>query len=509
MADRGAFDRAEVRLGVAPVEPDAVPDPGTAFRIAVLGDFSARGSRAGAALRDPADRPPVLVDRDNIDEVMARLGPELHLRGDDDTPEEVVRVTGLDDLHPDSLYDRLPSLSALRDLRKRAADPRTARQAVREVLGQPERPAPRAPRRAPSGASLLEQIVTETAGAPARPEDSLAPAEDELSRFVRKALVGSIVDPADPRQPELLARLDGAITARMRAVLHDPGFQAVEALWRGVQLLVRRLETGPELKVYLVDVTRDELAADLAGEGPVEGAGLYRLLVDGSVGTPGAAPWSLLVGCFGFGPEPGDVALLARIAEIARAAGAPWLSAAEPLLAGWPSFEATPEPESWSAPESPEWEALRGRPEAASVGLVAPRFILRLPYGASTDACEQFRFEEVDDPPMHDAFLWGNGAIAAALLLAETFSLEGWGMRPGARAEVGGCPLHVMRAGGLPRALPCAESLMPERSAGRMLEAGVMPLATLKDSDTVRLVRFQSIARPAAALAGRWRADRR
>jgi hypothetical protein len=31
-----------------------------------------------------------------------------------------------------------------------------------------------------------------------------------------------------------------------------------------------------------------------------------------------------------------------------------------------------------------------------------------------------------------------------------------------------------------------------------------MPLASMKDRDAVRLVRFQSVAEPAAGLAGRW-----
>jgi hypothetical protein len=31
-----------------------------------------------------------------------------------------------------------------------------------------------------------------------------------------------------------------------------------------------------------------------------------------------------------------------------------------------------------------------------------------------------------------------------------------------------------------------------------------MPLASMKDSDAVRLVRFQSVAEPVRALAGRW-----
>jgi hypothetical protein len=41
-------------------------------------------------------------------------------------------------------------------------------------------------------------------------------------------------------------------------------------------------------------------------------------------------------------------------------------------------------------------------------------------------------------------------------------------------------------------------------AADRLMDRGLMPLATMKDSDRVRLVRLQSLANPLAALAGRW-----
>ncbi|HET6205946.1 MAG TPA: hypothetical protein VFD98_04005, partial [Terracidiphilus sp.] len=51
---------------------------------------------------------------------------------------------------------------------------------------------------------------------------------------------------------------------------------------------------------------------------------------------------------------------------------------------------------------------------------------------------------------------------------------------------------------------PCAEILLSEKDANSLMERGYMALASLKDQDAVLLVRFQSIADPLAALAGRW-----
>ena len=64
----------------------------------------------------------------------------------------------------------------------------------------------------------------------------------------------------------------------------------------------------------------------------------------------------------------------------------------------------------------------------------------------------------------------------------------------------------LLRRNGEVQAKPCAEVLLPERASNRLLDCGIMPLASLKDQDAALLVRVQSIAQPVAALAGRWQA---
>lgn len=148
--------------------------------------------------------------------------------------------------------------------------------------------------------------------------------------------------------------------------------------------------------------------------------------------------------------------------------------------------------------------ALRAVPEAASIGLALPRFLLRLPYGRKTDTIESFDFEEMMQPPEHEDYLWANPAFAGALLLAQSFSEHGWYMRPGTHGQMDVLPLHVYERDGESELKPCAEVLLTEESAERVLEHGLIPLVSLKGQDALRLVRFQSIAEPLRALAGRW-----
>jgi type VI secretion system protein ImpC len=308
----------------------------------------------------------------------------------------------------------------------------------------------------------------------------------------------------DPRQSEILAVVDRAIGGLMRAILHNPELQALEAAWRAVFLLVRQLETGSQLKLYLFDVSKQELEADL-GSPELRDTGMYRLLVEQSVGTQGSEPWAIIVGTYGFGAGEGDGRLLSQIAKIVHRAGAPFLAEASPRVLGCDSLASTQHPREWQASRRlAGWSELRHLPEAGAVGLALPRFLLRLPYGKKTSPLESFDFEEMSDPPVHEEYLWGNPAFAVALALAQSFSDAGWEMRPGTAAQLEKLPIHVYERDGATESKPCAEVLLTEEAVERMLDAGLIPLVSFKNRDLVRVVRFQSIADPGRPLAGRW-----
>lgn len=489
----------EVRVGMD--SPPAMPADDTPFHIAILGDF--RGASR------PADTPvssrrPIDIDRDDYDDVLARFAPAARTATSDGAEGTIVTFGDIDDFHPDRLYERMPLFRSLRELRARAADARAFPDVAREfglgLTAERIEPPPARPStdtaRTLAGGSLLEQIVADTpADEPTRP----AP-RDELQAFIREAVAPHLVARTDPRQSDFIDKLDQAIASRMRAVLHDPAVQAIEALWRSLFFLVRNADTGTALKIRLIDISRAELAADLAGDGPVADSELSRVLRAAAADTP----WSLLAGAWTFGPDARDAQLLQRLAAIASALGSPFIAAASPAFVGLDSFGSGRDPAGWIPPFVAEWEAFRHSAAARWIGLAMPRFLLRLPYGDGADECDAFAFEET---PTHEDYLWGNPALLCARLLAESWSDAGADMRPGLHQDVGGLPYHVERVDGEPVPVPCAETLMSERAATRMMELGFMPLASMKDSDAVRLVRFQSVAEPLRGLAGRWNDD--
>lgn len=497
-----SFAKVEIETGEQS-EPVERPDSDTPFRIAVLGDFSGRENRAVLDARLQG-RKPVLIDRDNFDDVMARLTPELHLPlGGPGGPRIPVRFRELDDFHPDRLYEGLKIFQALRETRERLNDRATFDAAAAEVRswsGAAKDPAsasgpePGAGTSGLSARELFEQSLraTESRAGSARPARAL----DDFQAVLREIVAPYVEPRPDPQRPELVAQVDQAISGQMRALLHHPAFQALEAAWRALFFLVRRLPTDVNLKIFLLDIAKPELAADLIAT--------FELLVEQS---PGAEPWTVLAGNYTFDESADDAQLLARMAAVARHAGAPFLAAASTRLLGCDSLDAAPAPRQWHQDKetTESWAAVRRLPQAGWLGLALPRFLMRLPYGKQTAPAEMFAFEEFSAAPNHEDYLWANPALACAYLLAEAFAESGWDMRPGEINEISGLPAHVYRADGESHLKPCAEALLSEDAAEAILDRGLMPLVSVKGADAIRLVRFQSIAIPAAALAGRWR----
>jgi type VI secretion system protein ImpC len=363
----------------------------------------------------------------------------------------------------------------------------------------------------PGGTGLtLDDVLGQTAEATQRREQAAGDQPDW------NALIQQTVGPhirslpaTNPQQAMFVAGVDIAATALLRAILHAPEFQALEGAWRGVDFLTRRLETDRQLTIHLLDVSKAELTADLTAGDDLSRTNLYKLLVEQTVNTPGGEPWAVVLGSYTFDPTWDDIEMLGRLAKVVRQGGSAFLAGASPRFVGCDSFGAHPDPDDWQQPTDANvraaWDALRQLPEAASVGLALPRFLLRRPYGKRGDPSEQLDFEELGKTPVHEGYLWGNPAFAAVCLLGEAFSRSGWDLRPGEVYEIDGLPGHVYDDDGETAMKPCAEAVLTERAVEAITDAGLMPLLSIRGSDTVRLASFRPLARAANKLAGRWR----
>ncbi len=481
------------RLGRTPL---ALPS-GAKFRLALLGDFSGRANagrlETGAAL---AARKPVKVDVDTLDAVVTRLNPSFSVPLGEDGAAVEVKIGSLDDFHPDQLAENVELFEELRTLRRNLGSKQGFDRAAKQVLSWGgAAPLPPPPRQARGSAVATDRRLSDFArltGRPAAPGAGDAATDDLVRR-----LIGPFIQPArDARQDQLVARVDEALSAAMRRVLHHPDFQAAEALWRGVEFLVRRIETGARLEIVLYDISAEEFTADLAAGDVLDQSGLYSLLVEQPSLDAHQGPLSAIIGLYGFELSPPHADLLGRIAQLAGAARAPFIAGIGPDSMKIPMHEQHPLIRD-------AWSALRALPASAYLGLATPRFLLRMPYGKKSDPIDAFAFEEFTRQSGLSGMLWGHPALLPALLLAKTFERQGKQMKLGSVMTVNEMAYYVYYdTDGEQTALPCTERMFTEKQAVGVINYGVMPLLSLRGRPEVRLGGFGSLA--GAPLAGFW-----
>ena len=460
------------------------PDDTRPFRILVIADFS---GRAGRGVAEPlAGRKAHKIDLDSFDSLPAKLGARVRLARQ---PAVEIPIASLDDLHPDEIHDKAEVFAALRELRKRAADPALFAQAAEDVkrwADEPLAPAsqiePKPEGNATPESEFAALLGTEIGHKPTREAAS-------VDALIRQIVGPSIVPDRDPRQDELVSIIEQAIASEMLAVLHDPAWQAVEAAWRSLHMFVTGLELDETLELFALDAA----PAELVGDAPA----LEDVLITRPVQTAGGVPWSLVLHLEQHTPE--TAATLGSLATLSHRAGAPLLTGANPGMLGVEKFTGTAEPEGWAPPHE-TLEILRTRPEAESVCLTAPRFLLRLPYGTSTDQIERFNFEEVATQPDHDALLWGSGAVLVALLLGQAFTEIGWDLQPIGGGTVEDLPVLTFDGGN--GMIPCAETWLSDRSAAALAKRGVTPLLSVQNRGAVQVAGLRSLA--GGPLACRW-----
>jgi type VI secretion system protein ImpC len=274
--------------------------------------------------------------------------------------------------------------------------------------------------------------------------------------------------------------------------MHHPEFQSLESAWRGLDLLVRN--SSDNVKLHAISITRAELDRQLAEPGNPAATGIGRQLEP-------LAP-AVIIGAYSFGEK--DAASLAPIARLAAACRTAFIGGAKADLVGSASFGTQPNPLDWNPRPSAAFAGLRRAPESAHLGLALPRFLLRQPYGPGSDAIETFPFTELPPADAHECYMWGSASFLCAHHLLSAFSDEGWDMElGGAGGEIGGLPIHSFNADGERATTPCAEAWLTEKSADFILARGLMPVLSVRGSDSVLLVSLRSIADPAAALAFR------
>ena len=212
-------------------KPKLDRNPDAPMRMLVLGDFGGHASRG--QVRPGAELRPQRVDLDSLPALFGKIAPQIQIQLGDQAPF-TIPILELEDFHPDHLFATLEFFAPMRELRRQLQDPSTFALAA-AMLGsignvKPSAPTPTAGEMAAHGEDLQRLL-----GKPSSVEVPAPQPASVVDAMIREAVAPHVVGKPDPRQADLVAAVDGMTSELMRAVLHDPGFQAVEAAWRGLR----------------------------------------------------------------------------------------------------------------------------------------------------------------------------------------------------------------------------------------------------------------------------------
>jgi type VI secretion system protein ImpC len=371
------------------------------------------------------------------------------------------------------------------DAQKSAAAPQTAEQVL-------------------ESGGLLDQIVEQ--GRLARDPASRERGKNLVKEFVSQVLEGAMTVSKDAEAMinARIAQIDHLVSLQLNEVMHSPVFQKLEGSWRGLKFLLDHSETSDKLKIKVFNVTKKELLRDLQRAPEFDQSALFKKVYEEEFGVFGGAPFSALIGDYEFGRGPEDIELLEKVAQVASAAHAPFLTAAGAEMMNMDSFTNIDAPRDmakiFDSSEYAKWKSFRQSEDSRYIGLTLPHILMRLPYGKGGVTCDGFNYEEGVDGTDHNKYLWGNAAYALGTRLTAAHAEYGWcaairGVEGGGLVE--GLPTHNFTTDSGDVALKCpTESPITDRREKELADLGFIPLVHCKDTDYAAFFSVQSSQKP-------------
>ncbi len=385
---------------------------------------------------DPDAKPGVVpVDKDGFDQVVARVAPTLAVRvdapGGGPEIEATLRFECWRDLTPIGVVEQVPLLRGLLEARGLAERHRRGdldENGLAEGLGG-LLPAPvaqglvaRASASRPS-AGDPGSAGADTPPAPDAEEGGLDAILDMVDTGPRARssgsgasvagrIAGAVASGGRRRRRAgaagsgLTADIDRLLGLSLDAVLHQPGFRALERAWRGLRFLVQRIDFRAPIELHVTP-------ADLAGA------------ADAINASGGEEDYDVVVSAHELDASVRDHATAREIAEAGAAIQTPVLAGVTPGFLGlsdWSELERSRDPAAvFGEPSYAAWRSLRGDDRSRYLVLLANRVALRAPFGRDGERARDLEYEERGE----DAGLFGAAAWAVASVLARAWARTG------------------------------------------------------------------------------------
>jgi len=455
-------------------EDDAV----SCVTICLVGDFS--HVEKGFVLHE-------LAADATIDDALEEVAPRAQVE------EASFPVQEIEDLDPESLLRHSLLTQRLADLARRLRAPATATAALAELgyesSAEGTKAAAPTAKNDPSEGSLLSRLLGET------PEPSASKPEAPASPTVDAFLQQLVKDHVVPDSPAVIQTAQEVVAGlrneALGSLLHDPAFAELERTWRSADLLFDGIEGTDDcaIRFCLLDVTRSALADDLRSADGDTGQ-LLRSLAALRSDIPGGQPLGALV--FLDSLNLAEAPVLRSLCACTRALGTTTFIGLEP-----PLFAPSANPaylEGMSELKErlagllaplPEADRLCG---AGRLVTVPFRFLLRGPYGPTTDPVPGSDYQEVRCAEDVAHLPWASGAVPAALAYGMEWSRQERVPALPCAVDLDSLPFCTVPRDQGTRMVPNGGFWLGGDAADLFLGQGLSALLSRRDQPTVRVL---------------------
>jgi type VI secretion system protein ImpC len=350
--------------------------------------------------------------------------------------------------------------------------------------------------------SLLDQILGET---------KLAPSDEgyDVARRGVAAFIAELMQPARKDEKinnavidQMLASIDQKMSAQLDTILHDESFQKLESAWRGLKFVVDRTDFRQNIRIEVLNASKDELLADFEDSPEVVKSGLYKHIYSAEFGQFGGKPYGAVVANYEMSAGPQDVKLMQFMSSVGAISHAPVVASAGPAMFGCEKYEDIANLKDlesiFEGPKYAKWNAFRDTEDARYLALTVPRFMLRVPYGPETVPVKSFNYQEATAGDT-DNYLWGNAAYTFATRLTDSFAQYRWCpniIGPQSGGAVENLPIHTFESMGQVQSKVPTEVLVTDRREYELAEQGFIALTMRKGSDNAAFFSANSVQKP-------------
>ncbi|MDP8052621.1 type VI secretion system contractile sheath large subunit [Pasteurella atlantica] len=353
-----------------------------------------------------------------------------------------------------------------------------------------------------TSAGLIEQIMDKTRITPDSTEYGIA--AKGVAQFIAEILKSKGADTIINKNlvDAMIVKIDEKIGSQVDKILHEPKVQELESSWRGLKVLVDKTDFRENIKIEILNVSKEELLEDFEYSSDITQSGLYKHVYSANYGQFGGEPVAAMIGNYTFTPSAPDIKLMQYVSSVGAMSHAPFIAAAGPEFFGIDNFTSLSGlkeiKDIFESPKYTKWRSLRESEDSKYLALTMPRFLSRLPYDPIENPVKSFNYREGIDGE-HKNYLWSNIAFLLASRITDSFAKYRWCpniIGPQSGGTVDDLPVHFFESFGQLQAKIPTEVLITDRKEFELSDEGFIPLTMRKNSDNAAFFSANSVQKP-------------